>query len=205
MCSRMYCEHNERLRGEWARGVGYSEPGWSRRHPQPFAWRGRDAGGESGGRGESIDVQQPCQARGREGTRTHLAIDQADDAVHPKMVGDDRVLCERGSDRGGVCEPGGFDKDLRHERSGLEIRQRVVGRVVGGGHARQLTMSKSFFRSLSCVSAFIKSPRTVQQAQPLSREITSSATFRFSLTNCSSMLMAPNSFSITANESECTQ
>mmetsp|Transcript_6450 Transcript_6450/g.13400 ORF Transcript_6450/g.13400 Transcript_6450/m.13400 type:complete len:317 (-) Transcript_6450:444-1394(-) len=59
------------------------------------------------------------------------------------------------------------------------------------------TRSKSPLRSLSCVSAFIRSPRTVQHAQPLSRLITSSATFRFSLTSASSMLTAPNSFSIT--------
>ena len=59
------------------------------------------------------------------------------------------------------------------------------------------TASKSFRRSLSPMSAFTRSPRTVQHAQPLSIEMSSSADEMFSATSAWSMLTAPNSFSIT--------
>mmetsp|Transcript_128 Transcript_128/g.332 ORF Transcript_128/g.332 Transcript_128/m.332 type:complete len:330 (-) Transcript_128:396-1385(-) len=73
--------------------------------------------------------------------------------------------------------------------------------MIGAGSARpvvsNMTMSNfsSFF--LSPCSERTRSPRTVQQAQPLSMLITSSATFMFSATRPVSMLIAPNSFSMT--------
>mmetsp|Transcript_27669 Transcript_27669/g.89374 ORF Transcript_27669/g.89374 Transcript_27669/m.89374 type:complete len:200 (-) Transcript_27669:414-1013(-) len=73
--------------------------------------------------------------------------------------------------------------------------------MMGAGSARPVvssrTRSKSSFRSLSLVRARTKSPRTVQQAHPLSIEMTSSASDMFSLTSASSILTAPNSFSMT--------
>mmetsp|Transcript_49164 Transcript_49164/g.155620 ORF Transcript_49164/g.155620 Transcript_49164/m.155620 type:complete len:217 (+) Transcript_49164:852-1502(+) len=79
--------------------------------------------------------------------------------------------------------------------------------ATGAGSARPVvsrrTRSKESLRSLSCVRARTRSPRTVQQAQPLSIEMTSSAEERFSLTRASSMLTAPNSFSMTQIRLPC--
>mmetsp|Transcript_15838 Transcript_15838/g.33866 ORF Transcript_15838/g.33866 Transcript_15838/m.33866 type:complete len:304 (-) Transcript_15838:89-1000(-) len=84
----------------------------------------------------------------------------------------------------------------------IKEKSEVMVLMTGAGSARPVvsssTRSKFFLRSLSCPKALTKSPRTVQHAQPLSMVISSSAAFTFSLTRASSMLTAPNSFSITA-------
>ena len=87
--------------------------------------------------------------------------------------------------------------------TGFCVKVETTGAGLATPVVSSSTMSNSLLRSFSCVSAFNKSPRTVQQAQPLSNEIISSATFMFSLTKDVSMSTEPNSFSMTQTRTPC--
>lgn len=89
------------------------------------------------------------------------------------------------------------EREERKQKDGVRVLVRLIRAGFAMPVVSRMIRSKSLRRLLSFVSALTRSPRTVQQAQPLSSEMISSATSRFSWTSEVSMSTLPNSFSMT--------